>query len=120
MTSDYRHLRKAIELRTNPLWREWEKVPLLEANRGYIRFLSTVCQQPASAVQRALREFRDDDQFRRTWAPRLQEFEADDSLVHGDVRFHSLTLYSVVRLLHPHVALETGVASGKSSAVVLL
>ena len=46
--------------------------------------------------------------------------ELDTVAAPGDLRFHAITLYVVVRALRPGLMVETGVAHGKSSAFVLL
>ena len=50
--------------------------------------------------------------------PRIQVLEGLENA--GDLRFHSLTLYALVRALRPSLVVETGVAHGKSSALILL
>ncbi len=120
LCSDFSALSHRIEQETDPLEREWGKIRILRHQRDYLDFLSRLTGADQTTLVRTLDEFGSDEQFRREFGPRLREFEALTDIVHGDVRFHSLTIYTVVRLAQPQWIVETGVASGKSSALILL
>ena len=67
-----------------------------------------------------LNDFHHDQEFKKLWQRRLIEFEKDFSHTGGDVRFHSPSLYVITRAVRPDISIETGVASGKSFALILL
>ncbi len=46
--------------------------------------------------------------------------ENDKSIVPGDLRFHSISLYVILRAIKPEIVVETGVAFGKSTSLMLL
>lgn len=113
-------LKKRISSETSASGREWEKVAHLVTCGGYLDFLGHLTGADPKQVAEVLQAFPADDRFRAVFSRRIQEFEASSGFVHGDVRLHSLTLYAVVRLVRPETVVETGVASGKSSALILL
>lgn len=113
-------IEKEIRETTPPLDREWEKVRVLSRHPDYMEFLSRLSGLAELSLREILNQFYQDAQFKEAFGPRLSEFEGSADFVHGDLRFHSLTLYCCVRALTPGWVVETGVASGKSSALILL
>ena len=113
-------LRNAIDQLRDPVGREWAKVRLLQGDADYMSFLSRLAALPAATLAGMLDDFVADKAFQSAFAGRLSEFESLDSLVHGDLRFHALSLYALIRAWKPNTVIETGVASGKSSTAILL
>jgi hypothetical protein len=101
-----------------PAQREWDKATILAQDPGYRRFLALACNQTETTVEQVLQAAVSDTRFRRAMQSGLDELASMDDA--GDLRFHSLSPYVLVRLLHPELVIETGVASGKSSALILL
>lgn len=120
LTAGFDALKERISRQTSAEGREWEKVAVLFESVEYGDFLSRLTGGEVGLVHRTLVEFTEDEAFREAFGKNLRQFESSERLVHGDVRFHSLTLYVVARLTRPSVIVETGVASGKSSALLLL
>lgn len=102
----------------DPQTREWEKVRHLLSNREYIDFVTSGTSASEAEVHRAGEDFCSDQVFREKFGQVLTQLEQLENA--GDLRFHSVTLYLFVRLLRPLFVVETGVAHGKSSAMILL
>lgn len=100
--------------------REWEKVKILVNYPNYLYFISKITNRRIEDVVTVLNDFYNDLFFKETWINSLHEFESEYSDSAGDVRFNSLSLYSIIRLLSPNIVIETGVAAGKSSTIILL
>lgn len=115
--NSWAELRQAIE-KLPPETREWEKVSLLLASDDYLEFIKLATWASAPNILAAGRDYADDAKFRLHFGPRLTELEGLRDA--GDLRFHSVTLYLLVRLLQPNLLVETGVAHGKSSSAILL
>lgn len=120
LCSNFDSLSKRIMQETLPNEREWAKIKILCTSADYLAFLCHLTGTDESGVVSVLSDFGNDQRFKAEFGPKLTSFEASKDLVHGDVRFHSLTLYTIVRLIRPQWVVETGVASGKSSALILL
>lgn len=99
--------------------KEWEKVKILINDFNYMNFLSRLSEVGEQEIVRYLDEFYKDQRFRREFSQKLNEFDKEDNPHKGDVRFHSLTLYTLIRAFKPETVVETGVAYGKSSALIL-
>ena len=99
--------------------KEWEKVKILIEDFDYIDFLSKLSRINEQAIIGYLDEFYKDQRFRSEFSQKLIEFEKEDNPYKGDIRFHSLTLYALIRAIRPELVVETGVAYGKSSALIL-
>ena len=99
--------------------REWEKVKILIDDLKYMSFLSRLSHADEQEIKNYLDEFCKDQRFRLEFSQKLDEFEREDNPYKGDIRFHSLTLYAFVRAFKPEIVVETGVAYGKSSALML-
>ena len=56
----------------------------------------------------------------KNFSEKLNKLDNSKGERHDDLRFHAITLYLVVRHIKPNLFIETGVASGKSSALILL
>lgn len=119
-SNDLQIILKRIESETSPADREWEKCSILKESGDYLDFIATVTNQNRDAIRSAISDFQNDPHFKSVFQERLAAFEKDDTIAHGDIRFHSVTLYTFVRLLRPRLIVETGVASGKSSTMILL
>lgn len=120
LDSEAADLSDEILRETGPAEREWEKVKVLRQRRDYLEFLGRLTGVDEARLRRVLDEFFQDERFRGVFGPQLRAFESLTGIVHGDIRLHSLTLYTVVRVLRPEWVVETGVASGKSSTLLLL
>lgn len=105
--------------KTNPKEREWEKVKILVNDRNYIEFLTKVTGSGEKEIIGYLNDFYKDSDFKKEFLQKLNLLEKTKN-DWGDVRFHSLSLYAAVRAAKPEIIIETGVASGKSSALILL
>lgn len=97
---------------------EWTKIPLLLASTDYVSFIQTISSASYAEILAALTTFLKDQTFKEQFSDRLETL---DSFQHpGDLRFHGISLYLLVRLLKPRIVVETGIAHGKSSAMMLL
>lgn len=119
-SNDLKAVLHRIDTETSPEEREWEKCEILKEAGDFIDFISTVTSASHDEVRATISDFQKDGHFKSIFQKKLAAFEEDSSIVHGDIRFHSITLYTFVRLTKPRVIVETGVASGKSSAMILL
>ena len=119
-SSDLQSVYDRIDAETSPSEREWEKCNILKESDGYLDFISNVTGASHDEVRMAISDFQNDTEFKDIFQKKLAAFEEDESIAHGDIRFHSVTLYTFVRLSKPSVIVETGVASGKSSTMILL
>ena len=100
--------------------REWEKVPVLVNDVNYIQFLMNICKISSIEVILYLNDYYLDNEFKNQFYDNLVRLEEEYVGVAGDVRFNSLTLYVCCRAFKPDIVVETGVAAGKSSAIILL
>ena len=103
----------------NPENREWEKVKVLVQDYNYLNFLKRITEVKEKDIVGYLNDFYKDDKFKKQFSEKLRILERTKG-DWGDVRFHSLSLYVVVRARKPKIIIETGVASGKSTAIILL
>ncbi len=99
--------------------KEWEKVKILIDDFNYITFLARLSRTTETEIANVLNEFYRDGKFRTEFSQKMNEYEKENNPYGGDVRFHSLTLYVLVRILEPEIMIETGVANGKSSSLIL-
>ena len=97
---------------------EWDKVSFLINDISYLKFLAFLTGLSELEVALFLGDFGDDGQFKDEILPKLQALTTISAP--GDLRFHALSLYVIVRALKPKLMVETGVAHGKSSAFILL
>lgn len=97
---------------------EWAKVPVLVNEPSYLAFLTRLTGASEPTIVGYLNDFRDDAAFAAEMAAGLADL--DHLAAAGDLRFHAITLYVVVRALRPERMVETGVAHGKSSSFALL
>ena len=63
-------------------------------------------------------DYQNDVIFQENFKSKLSELNQIDDRNTGDVSFNSLLLYTLVRIIKPKVVVETGVANGKSSAII--
>lgn len=99
--------------------REWNKIKILINDPDYITFLKKITCVRDEKIISYLNNFYEDKKFKSSFSKKLEILDKTNT-PWGDIRFHSLTLYVAVRSLRPKVIIETGVASGKSSAMILL
>ncbi len=97
---------------------EWDKIPILINEPTYLEFLARAGATSVNDVVRILGDFAVDTDFRAEMEESLGQLAATDAP--GDLRFHAITLYCLVRMAMPDLIVETGVAHGKSSAFLLL
>lgn len=97
---------------------EWAKIPVLVNEPSYLTFLSELTGRSKSTIVAFLNDFADDRSFIGAFGPALAEVQSLPAA--GDLRFHAITLYVIVRSARPTLMIETGVAHGKSSAFILL
>lgn len=117
MKDTFSELKKEIEtLPTNE--RERRKSEIMLNCPDYVAFLVGLTGLKEREFQIFAREFREDIRFFAEFLPSLEELELLDNA--GDLRFHSFSLYALVRALKPSLVVETGVAHGKSSTMILL
>ncbi len=100
---------------------ETRKGPILAKNKPYVNFLASSTGVSADQVVSTCHELASDKSFFSEMAPSLNELAGHNAegLETGEIRIHSYTLYTLVRLLKPKVMVETGVANGKSSSFIL-
>lgn len=105
--------------RLNPLTREWDKVNILINDVNYLTFLKRLTNSDKKEIVECLNDFNGDLKFKKSFSKKLELLD-NSNIPWGDIRFHSLTVYVAVRLLKPSIMVETGVASGKSTTMILL
>lgn len=99
--------------------REWNKFTILINDYEYITFLKKITRIKDKEIIEYLNDFYKDENFKSVFSEKLAILERAKGNW-GDLRFHSLSLYVVVRAFGPDIVVETGVASGKSTAMILL
>lgn len=99
--------------------KEWLKVSILVNDVNYLNYLANLCGVPVEKIVCYLNDFAADAGFRKQFSKNL-EIMSNSGLPTGDLRFHSLSIYAIVRAMQPALMVETGVAHGKSSAMTLL
>jgi predicted O-methyltransferase YrrM len=100
--------------------REWDKVDILASDLDYLSFLSKITGVVNERIVGFLNDFKNDGEFRKEFSKKLSELESSGIKAAGDLRFHSLSIYCIVRAAKPALMVETGVAQGKSSTLALL
>jgi predicted O-methyltransferase YrrM len=101
-------------------YKEQEKVNILANDPYYIEFFKTLFKVEAEEIIRYFYDYQNDLIFHESFKNKLSELDQIDDGNTGDVRFNSLLLYTAVRIVKPKVVVETGVANGKSSAIISL
>jgi predicted O-methyltransferase YrrM len=101
-------------------YKEQEKVNILSNDPFYIDFFKNLFNVQIEDILKYFYEYQNDIIFHEQFKSKLNELDKIDDGNSGDVRFNSLLLYTAVRILKPEIIVETGVANGKSSAVILL
>lgn len=97
--------------------KEREKLLILSDDEEYLSFISSATKAKTSKIKELLLElYHEVDFFENLNIQLLKLNELEDA---GDLRFHAVTLFLVVRHLKPSTVVETGVAAGKSSAFIL-
>lgn len=99
--------------------KEWEKAKVLIRDKDYLNFLKNITGVAEKEIIKYFKDFYKDKKFKKVFSKNLKILE-NTGANWGDVRFHSLSLYVIVRVIKPEIVVETGVASGKSSALILL
>jgi hypothetical protein len=114
----YERTSKLID-KLNTKLKEWEKVNILINDYDYITFLKKILRIKEEKIFEYLNDFYNDKNFKKVFSEKLANLEKLKG-DWGDVRFHSLSLYTIVRGVKPNIMIETGVASGKSTSLILL
>lgn len=81
-----------------------------------ITFVRPLVDESDEAIERAWRESRDNNSFRRELEVRLRQTEERPTTLHSNWRE---LVYTIVRLRQPAIVVETGVFDGLSSAYIL-
>jgi len=100
--------------------KEWEKINILVNDVNYLWFLKKITNTSEEEIVKYFNEFYNDTKFRKNFSKKLKIIESDKSIVPGDLRFHSISLYVILRAIKPEVVVETDVAFGKSTSLMLL
>lgn len=121
----YNQLKQAVaELLTRwPASRaEWEKAKLLAGFEPYTEFVAQLSGTTRHKVSTLLLELAGMTDWHAMLADGLEQIAALSAAGGnpGEIRIHAFTAYCVVRLTRPTIVVETGVCSGKSSAMILL
>jgi predicted O-methyltransferase YrrM len=122
--SDYNALKRRIdEVRASSGDAELEvrKSELLKSCEPYMRFIERVTGVSRPRIETHIDECA---RFLATDAELKQNFallatDSESGIATGEIRVHSYTLFLIVRALKPERFLETGVANGKSSLMML-
>lgn len=85
---------------------------------NYKEFLNTLGLKDLH-LEKLASEYQSSSLLKSEFSDALLELTLNLGNVAGDLRLHSFTLYCLVRHFEPRLVVETGVASGKSSAVIL-
>lgn len=101
-------------------YKEQEKVNILSNDPFYIEFFKNLFKINVEDILSFFYDYQNDVFFHENFKSKLSELDQIDDGNTGDVRFNSLLLYTAVRIIKPEVIVETGVANGKSSAIILL
>jgi predicted O-methyltransferase YrrM len=101
-------------------YKEQQKVDILANDPFYIEFFKNLFKVDVEVVLNHFYDYKNDTTFHEKFKNKLSELDKIDDGNTGDVRFNSLLLYTAVRIVKPQVVVETGVANGKSSALILL
>ena len=78
---------------------EWAKIPVLVNEPSYLTFLSELTGRSKSTIVAFLNDFADDRSFIGAFGPALAEVQSLPAA--GDLRFHAITLYVIVRSARP-------------------
>src|SRR6266850_2595982 len=100
---------------------EWEKARILANTLPYLDFVAHLSKTTRDKVSEILKEIADDKPLHALLRSSLERIAAlcAAGLNPGEIRVHAFTVYSIIRLTRPELVLETGVSSGKSSAMIL-
>jgi Methyltransferase domain len=97
------------------------KAEILSTSESYLNFVTEVTKAERSGVFEVIREcsawLESDTEVQGNLAT-LASY-SDDGIATGEIRVHAYTFYLLVRLLKPEIIVETGVANGKSSLLLL-
>lgn len=87
----------------------------------YVRFLMQATSASAETVRGALRELSSDTELFAMLDDGLQALAgySRQGVKTGEIRIHAHSVYAVARIVKPAKMVETGVANGKSSALIL-
>jgi hypothetical protein len=103
---------------------------LFNLREGHIHFVSKLAQVEESQIEAYLLELNGNTRFFRNLERRYASvwsgrrfypyfFETQYPGKGGSVFFQAVTMYLLTRAVHPRIAIETGGASGKSTAFIL-
>jgi hypothetical protein len=122
---DYAEIKKGIDrlIATTPVAADYEaaKGTLLAQSEPYVQFLVNATRTSADAVRAVLAELSADREFFTLLEEGLQALagHARAGVQTGEVRIHAHPIYAMIRLLRPTTVIETGIANGKSSSLIL-
>lgn len=122
---DYAEIKKGIDrlIATTPIAAEYEaaKGTLLSQSEPYLKFLVNATRTSPDEVRAVLAELSADRAFFKLLEDGLQDLagHARAGVQTGEVRIHAHTIYAIIRLLRPMTVIETGIANGKSSSLIL-
>jgi hypothetical protein len=122
---DYNALKRQIDrlIATIPSAAGYEaaKGEVLAQFEPYVRFLMHATGASAEQVRAALLELSGDAEMFAMLDEGLQALAgySRQGVKTGEIRIHAHSIYAVVRILKPRAMVETGVANGKSSALIL-
>lgn len=109
-------LRKIDELSAKD--KEWSKVNIILQNKDFISFINKIKKIEKNKLFTIGKKFKNDNKFKNLFKKKLIRIENRNHV--GDIRFHSFTLYLIIRILRPKIMIETGVCNGKSTSMILL
>lgn len=98
--------------------KEWDKVDIILQNRDFISFINKIKKIEKDRLAKIAKKFQNDNRFKNLFQKKLIKIENRNHV--GDIRFHSFTLYLIIRILRPKIMIETGVCNGKSTSMILL
>ena len=98
-------------------FKDREKLAFLSKSSIYLDFINIITGCDKIQITDYLTELSNSEYFFSELEKKLKIIENIDHT--GDLRFHSVTLYLLVRILKPKFLIETGVAYGKSTTYIL-
>ena len=114
---NFEHSANKIDLLDNS-FKEQGKAIVLANDLDYLCFLEEITLCSKDKLAHFLDDYISDVKFHDEFS---QSLEKVSQMEHADdLRFHSLTLYLIARATSPQIIIETGVAQGKSSSLILL
>jgi hypothetical protein len=97
--------------------KEFQKGNIFMNDPEYRSFINSSTDANTNQLYNLLDDLISDTTFHYEMKKPLENISKNSHA--GDLRFHSLTVYFLIRLFQPDLVIETGVASGKSSCLIL-